>query len=169
MFLSLSGLAPVGGLDGEAAMRCCKANYALYVMINMPALGKRGEAARRCNSASYAVTTEIPRNKELDTLRMYGIIIFTQRLTVSRGVNVRQGSQTGCPAAARNVKPTFPRSYRPPVCQEQLLRCPRSRPGQVRDAAPGAERESLGERRGDRRSISYLTWTRSRASKKLFL
>src|ERR1039458_2560674 len=36
MFVSLPGLAPAGGLDGEAAMRCCKGNYAFYVKINMP-------------------------------------------------------------------------------------------------------------------------------------
>ena len=42
MFVSLPGLAPVGGLDGEAAMRCCKGNYAFYVRINMPAQGQEG-------------------------------------------------------------------------------------------------------------------------------
>ena len=82
MFLSLPRLAPVGGLDGEAAMRCCKANYAICVKINMPASGKRGEAAKRGDWIVYAVTMRIPRNKWLDTSRSHGIIIFTKRLTI---------------------------------------------------------------------------------------
>jgi hypothetical protein len=49
MFVSLPGLAPVGGLDGEAAMRCCKGNYAFYVKINMPAPNKGWEVIRRGN------------------------------------------------------------------------------------------------------------------------
>ena len=43
MLLSLRGLAPVGGVDGEAAMKrgagYRKANYAAYVNINMPGRG----------------------------------------------------------------------------------------------------------------------------------
>ena len=81
MFLSLSGLAPVGGLDGEAAMRCRKANYAFYVKINMPAPGGGRETVGRCNLDYCTVTIGVPRNKELDTLRISGIIILTQSLT----------------------------------------------------------------------------------------
>src|SRR6516164_7535776 len=78
MFLSLPRLAPVGGLDGEAAMRCCKANYAFYVKINMPTEGPGRVTARWDNLTSYAVTMRIPRNKWLDTSRSHGIITFTQ-------------------------------------------------------------------------------------------
>src|SRR6266849_4376686 len=42
-----------------------------------------------------------------------------------------------------------PRRDRRAVCQRQLFRSQRSRPGQVRDAAPGAERGSLGDWRRD--------------------
>ena len=93
MFVSLPGLAPVGGLDGEAAMRCCKGNYAFYVKINMPVPGQEGEAANWDNLncyAVYAVTMRIPRNNGLDTSRMCGIIIFTQRWTVPRGADARK-------------------------------------------------------------------------------
>jgi hypothetical protein len=54
MLLSLRGLAPVGGVDGEAAMKrgmgYRKVNYAVYVNRNMPSDGGPGSSRneRKC-------------------------------------------------------------------------------------------------------------------------
>src|SRR5215471_13291702 len=52
-------------------------------------------------------------------------------------------------AGTRDVEPATSQRDRRAVCHRQLLRSQRCRPGQIRDAAPRAERGPFGERRRD--------------------
>src|SRR5580692_7654350 len=58
-------------------MTCCKGNSALHVKVNMSTRDSGRDARRRRNCRSYAVTMRIPRNIELDTLEVFGVITFT--------------------------------------------------------------------------------------------
>lgn len=85
------------------------------------------------------------------------IIIFTAVPCSDRGADADQRSQTRSSAATRHSEPTPRRSHGSTVCQRQFLRFPRSRPSQVRDASPSAERGRLGNRHRDRfRLLSAL-------------
>src|SRR5208337_4891582 len=101
----------------------------------MPIRDSRWDARRRWKSTYYAVTTRIPRHKELDTVRLLDIIRFTLLWIIFRGAHARERSQTGSPAAARNVEPAARQSQRCTVCQRQLFRFQGSGPGQVRNAS----------------------------------
>src|ERR1051326_4415305 len=91
----------------------------------------------------------------LDNAMMWSIIIFTDVAARDRVADARERSQTRSLAGTRDFKPTAPRRDRPAVCHRQLLRSQRSCPGQVRDAAPRAERGPLGD--GRRNSFRFLT------------
>src|SRR5712692_6379139 len=85
----------------------------------------------------------------LDNPMMWSIIIFTQAAARDRVADAGERSQTRSLAGTRDFKPATPRSDRPAICHQQLLRSQRPGPGQVRDAAPRAERGPLGDRRRD--------------------
>src|ERR1700730_11589689 len=85
----------------------------------------------------------------LDKMKIWSIIIFTRAAARNRVADAGERSQTRSLAGTRDFKPTAPRSHRSPVHHRQLLRSQRSCPGQVRDAAPRAERGPLGDRRCD--------------------
>src|SRR5579864_7304002 len=120
-----------------------KVNYASFVKINMPPL-VAGTASRRAAYRHLLPIKTLRRlNKTLDNALIGIIIIFTYA-SLSVG-DAGKRFQTRILAGTRNFKPPAPRSYRSAVCQGQLFRSQRSRPGQVRDAAPRAERGPLGD------------------------
>src|SRR5437899_3361836 len=86
----------------------------------------------------------------LDNARVMNIIIFTTAAVNARVPDAGKRFQARSPAATRDPQSAAPRSHRSVVCQRQLLRFQGSRPGQVRDASPGAERGPLGDWRRDR-------------------
>jgi len=130
-------------------MRCCKGNYAFYVKINMPAPGQEWEAVSWDNSTVYAVTMRITQDKWLDTSRMYGIIIFTLRLTVPRGAYVREGSQTGALRQQGTLNPRSREVTDPLFAEDSFFDAAISSRSSTRCCAR-AEREPLGDRGGDR-------------------
>ena|SRR5437870_1729542 len=73
------------------------------------------------------------------------IIIFTEAIASGWVLDAGKRFQTGSLAGARNFKSAAPRSHRPAVCHRQLFRSQGSRPGQVRDASPRAERGPFGD------------------------
>src|SRR5215471_14042757 len=85
----------------------------------------------------------------LDNTIKWSIIIFTDIEAHSRDNDAGERSQTRSLAGTRDVKPATPRRDRPAVCHRQLLRSQRSRPGQIRDAAPRAERGPISDGRRD--------------------
>src|SRR5215472_158016 len=87
--------------------------------------------------------------KMLDRIWEWNIIVFTCTTTDSRVPHARKRCQARHPAATRNSKSAASRRHRSAVCQRQLLRSQGSGPGQVRDAAPRAERGSSGNWRRD--------------------
>src|SRR5713226_4991901 len=126
-----------------------KVNYAAIVKINMPAPAA-GATSRRPPYWHY-ISMEMPHwlNKILDNAFGWSIIILTAVTACAWVADAGKRFQTRSLAGTRNFKPTAPRGHRPAVCQGQLFRSQRSRPGQVRDAAPCAEREPFGDWRRD--------------------
>ena len=84
--------------------------------------------------------TGAKRNKTLDNTSLMSIIIFTVDAAGADIQDGRERSQTRSSPATRHSQSATPCSHRSAVCQRRLLRCQGSRPGQVRDASPGAER-----------------------------
>jgi len=95
------------------------------------------------------INTQIWHIKMLDSIWELNIIVFTRTAAHSRVPHARKRCQARHPAATRNSKSAASRRHRSPVCQRQLLRSQGSGPGQVRDAAPRAERGSFGNWRRD--------------------
>src|ERR1700720_511110 len=127
-----------------------KVNYASDVKRTMPITTVGRPRPGASNRQYMPLSINQRRKKMLDNISKCYIIIFTVGAAVSVCVpHAGERSQTRSIAATRNFKPTTSRCHRSTVCQRQLLRSQRSRPGQVRDAAPRAERGSLGDWRRD--------------------
>src|ERR1700737_3512766 len=150
MPLSLRGLAQVGGVGGEASMKTRpglrQVNYAATVKINMPMPALAYAQQNQQGKHNKSIKTQLLRKKVLDNAFVWSIIIFTHAAARDRVTDAGERFQTRSLAGTRNFKPTAPRSDRPTVCHRPLLRSQRSRPSQVRDAAPRAERRPLGDR-----------------------
>src|SRR5215471_12593302 len=91
----------------------------------------------------------LPRGKTLDSRGYMEHYYIYANGGLHRDADAEERSQTRNLAATRDFKPTSPRRDRPAVCHRQLLRSQRCGPGQVRDAAPRAERGPFGDRRRD--------------------
>jgi len=126
-----------------------KVNYAAIVKINMSTMVVSEARLKRCNEPICSIKTRNSRKKKLDNAPIRSIIIFTVSQARTYVADAGERPQTRSLAGTRNFKPTAPRSHRPAVRHRQLLRSQRSRPGQVRDAAPRAQRGPLGDRRRD--------------------
>jgi hypothetical protein len=126
-----------------------KGNYASNVKGTMPtaAVGSASQGALYKHNIPLNIWHR--RKKTLDNTPKCIIIIFTVGAARARVAHAGERSQTRGSATTRDSESASPRRDRRAVCQRQLFRSQRSRPGQVRDAAPGAERGSLGDWRRD--------------------
>src|SRR5215468_11777364 len=91
----------------------------------------------------------LPRQKTLDSIGYMEHYYIYASGGLYRDADAEERPQTRNLAGTRDFKPTSPRRDRPAVCHRQLLRSQRCGPGQVRDAAPRAERGAFGDRRRD--------------------
>ena len=87
--------------------------------------------------------------KMLDNVWRVSIIIFTAAVAGGCVPDAGKGFQTRSLAGAGNFESAAPRSHRPAIRYQQLFRSQGSRPGQIRDAPPGAERGPFGDGRRD--------------------
>src|ERR1700691_553894 len=84
--------------------------------------------------------------KGLDTARFWSIIIFTSITKCLRAADGRPGPKDPRAPAAGNTEPAPQSGARPTVSPGRFLRSSRSGPGQVRDAAAGADRRPVCDR-----------------------
>jgi hypothetical protein len=134
-----------------------KGNYAAIVKKTMPWL-IGGIVARLARFIFvWIIIALFGETKMLDILRMWSIIIFTDRSPSIGWADAGKRFQTRRLAGTRNFESTARRSHRSAVCQGQLFRSQGSCPGQIRDAAPRAERGTFSDgRRHDFRLLPAL-------------
>src|SRR5438094_4018898 len=120
-------------MKGRPADR--KVSYASSVKINMPAAAAGTTSRRALYWNVISIATPLRLKKILDNAFGVSIIIFTAVTAHVWVADAGKRFQTRSLAGTGNFKPTAPRGHRPAVCQGQLFRSQRSRPGQVRNAA----------------------------------
>jgi len=91
----------------------------------------------------------------LDNIMVLSIIIFTPIAIGDRVSDAAERSQTRSLTATREFESKTPLGHRRALCQGRLFRCQRPRPGQVRDASPGAGPRGLDlyKRESSKRSV----------------
>src|SRR5450432_1430980 len=122
-----------------------KVNYASFVKINMPAPTAGWTSLRAVKWHLKPTKTPCRLKKMLDNTFVWSIIVFTVAGANAWGPDAGKRFQTRSLAGTRNSKSAAPRSHRPAVCQGHLFRSQRSRPGQVRNASPRADRGPFGD------------------------
>src|SRR6266849_11194671 len=126
-----------------------KVNYALNRKDKYAGVGARHDFQEALYRHFMPLRRPRRPKKMLDKVSGLSIIIFTVVAANAWVSDAGKRFQTRSFAGTRNFKPTAPRSHRPAVCRRQLFRFQRSRPGQVRDVAPRAERRPFRDWRRD--------------------
>src|SRR4029077_7284574 len=132
---------------GEAKMRC-KVNCAATVNINMP---HWREIKTMPVSRLWPMSATIYNAKSLDMADMCGIIIDTIGRSILRDYDAHeerpQASEVSGSPRGGDVEPGAPEGARYEVSRQRVLRPPRRRAGEVRDATPRVSRECVGVQR----------------------
>src|SRR5580704_10262177 len=128
----------------------CKDNYAVHVRRIMPS--RRGRTGlyicciRLVLSIDPGILPPPPDERvELTAILLCLIIKFTKTRW-----NLPHGQETQTRPQGSGASST---GHRRIVSDQRVFRCPRSRPGQVRDAAPCRERRTAGKPGGGRLRI----------------
>jgi hypothetical protein len=113
-----------------------KGNYASNVKGTMPTATVGPAPQGALYKHNIPLNIWYRRKKTLDNTPKWIITIFTVGAARARVAHAGERSQTRGSATTRDSESASPRRDRRAVCQRQLFRSQRSRPGQVRDAAP---------------------------------
>src|SRR5487761_45599 len=127
----------------------CKANCAAHVNLNTP---QRRPTRRPCSV--YCAASNTLNTIFLDMNPVCGVIMITSgRLILGdRGARKerQQASEGPCPPRRGHAEPSTREGPRSEIPRQRVLRPPRHRAGQVRDAAPRFCRECAGCQRNGR-------------------
>lgn len=122
----------------------CKGNNAACVNGMMPGRVWTALLRRAPLHHTEHVITGGGRQKQLDIGPDIGIIIFTDLLDSFRVTHGRQRCQVRGAATTGDAEPTGQKCPGRTISSGRLFRSPRPGPGQVRDAAPSADRRPVG-------------------------
>ena len=121
----------------------CKDNNAATVKGMMPSKVWIAMWLRVADSECMPVIAGDGWQKQLDNGLEVSIIIFTVLLDSFRGAHGRQGCQTRNASTTGDFEPSSEACPRRAISSGRFFRSARSDPGQVRDAAPSADRRPV--------------------------
>lgn len=139
-------------MTAARSLEMCKPYFAACVMLIMPVMAS-GIAA-----GAAVPGTPITATNRLGMHTSYGINIITHRVRCFGDTHGQDQIQTAGPETRVAPTPAQPQpapaqSCRPPLRLGRFLRCPRPRPGQIRDGAASAPRRT---RRQSQRPVVRL-------------
>src|SRR2546429_8105619 len=128
----------------------CKGNCAAYVKRNTP----QGMPTQELHVNNCAIIGTRNGNIPLDMYSYCGIIVITIGMPIlgDRGAREKrqQASEGPCPPRSGHAEPSTREGPRSEIPRQRILRPPRHRAGQVRDAALRFGRECVGGQRNGR-------------------